>query len=103
MYIDMIWIVATMWIIVIGSALFVYYDASKNKIADAGLWAIATFLFWILGFPVYLFKRSKLIEKAKIYPEEIKCPHCASSLKLTVADCQTRKFNCPKCAKEIVL
>lgn len=36
-------------------------------------------------------------------PEVIKCPHCATTLKLTVADRQVRKFNCPKCGKEIVI
>ena len=34
-------------------------------------------------------------------PEIIKCPHCVATLKLTLADRQERKFNCPKCDKEV--
>ena len=68
-----------LWLI--GSIFFVYYDASKNKIGkipdekgffnlSADNWALATFLLWIIIFPAYLMKRSKLVEKAKEKPQE---------------------------------
>jgi hypothetical protein len=70
-----------MWIVVTVSALFVYYDASKNNIgsipgetgftnADAGMWATSTLLLWIIAFPIYLLNRSQLIEKANANPKE---------------------------------
>ena len=71
------------WLIVSISALFVYYDATKNKIgkiteeksgilnSSAEAWAITTLLLWIVAFPLYLINRSKLIEKAKQHPQEV--------------------------------
>ncbi len=70
------------YLIVAASILFVYYDTTKNKIGkisgekgflnlSPGLWAIATWLLWIVAFPLYLINRSKLIEKAKQNPQEI--------------------------------
>ncbi len=70
------------YLIVAGSILFVFYDTTKNKIGkipdekgflnlSPGLWAIATWLLWIVAFPLYLINRSKLIEKAKEKPQEI--------------------------------
>lgn len=69
------------FVVVTGSALWVYYDATKNKIgsipgekeftnANAESWATSTLLLWIIAFPIYLFNRSQLIEKAKTYPIE---------------------------------
>lgn len=65
----------------IGSAFFVYYDASKNKIGkiqgekgffnmSAGGWALAALWIWIIAFPVYFIKRAKLIQKAQDNPKE---------------------------------
>lgn len=70
-----------MMFIVLGSALYVYYDASRHKIGkipgdkgffnlSAGMWATATLLLWIIAFPAYLIKRKSLIEKAKANPQE---------------------------------
>ncbi len=50
------------------SPIIVYLDATKHKIAAAGTWAIIVLLIWIIGLPVYLFKRKKMIEKAKEAP-----------------------------------
>jgi hypothetical protein len=50
------------------SPIIVYLDATKQKIAAAGTWAIFVLLIWIIGLPVYLFKRKKMIEKAKEAP-----------------------------------
>lgn len=61
--------------------IFVYYDATKNKIGKissekgflnmkAGWWAVFTMLLWIVGFPLYLIKRKKLLEKADKNPVE---------------------------------
>lgn len=67
--------------IIVGSTFLVYFDASKNKIGkiptekglfnnSAGLWAVGTLLLWIIFFPAYLIKRSSLVEKADINPQE---------------------------------
>ena len=59
-----------MWIIVIGSAAWVYVDAKmigvrKGLISGmfnigAGSWWAATLLLWIVVFPAYLIKRGAL-------------------------------------------
>lgn len=70
-----------MYLLIIGSAFFVYSDASKHKIGkipeekglfnnSAGMWTIGTLLLWIVFFPSYLIKRSELITKAKEKPQE---------------------------------
>ena len=69
-------------LIIIASAFWVYYDATKNKIGkipgeksftnmSAGGWAVVTWLLWIIGFPLYLIKRKELIEKAKEHPVDV--------------------------------
>jgi len=61
------------------SAIFVYWDATGHKIgkiqgvssvsnSSAFGWAIGTILLWIIVFPMYLIKRKVLIEKAKENP-----------------------------------
>jgi len=71
-----------MYLLVIGSAFFVYYDATKNNIGkisgEKGFlnmsplgWAIATLLIWIIAFPLYLYKRSTLIVRAKNNPIKV--------------------------------
>ena len=61
--------------------LIIYYDDTKHKIGkipeektffnvQAGAWAFGMFVLWILFFPLYLYKRSELIEKAKANPRE---------------------------------
>jgi hypothetical protein len=68
-----------MGLIVVLSALYVYYDATKHRIGKiageagfanlhAGGWAICTLLLWIVAFPLYLFKRKALIAKASDHP-----------------------------------
>ena len=65
------------------SAVWVYLDATKNKIGknpgekgmfnmSAGAWGAATLGLWIVAFPSYLIKRSDLIEKAKENPVDVK-------------------------------
>jgi hypothetical protein len=59
-----------MWIIVIGSAIWVYVDAKKIGVRKglisgmfdigAGTWCAATLLLWIVVFPAYLIKRGAL-------------------------------------------
>lgn len=67
-------------LVVIASALFVYYDATKNKVGkipdergflnmSPSLWALSILLLWIIVFPLYLINRSKLIMKAKEKPQ----------------------------------
>jgi len=65
------------------SSVWVYLDASKNKIGkvaattgffnlSAGGWSVATLFLWVVGFPAYLFKRGALLAKAKQHPVEVK-------------------------------
>jgi hypothetical protein len=72
-----------MWLIVALSAVFVYYDATNNRIGKipndrgfanlhAGGWAIATLFLWIIAVPVYLINRKSLIQKAETHPLEAK-------------------------------
>jgi len=59
-----------MWIIVIGSAIWVYIDAKQIGVRKglisgmfnigAGAWCAATLLLWIVVFPAYLIKRGAL-------------------------------------------
>lgn len=67
--------------LIVASAIWVYLDATKNKIGKiesesgifnmhAGAWAIVTLLLWIIGFPAYLVKRKALIQKAESNPIE---------------------------------
>jgi len=73
---------AVMVAIIVASAIWVYLDATKNKIGKvpgakgmfnmpAGAWAVVTLLLWIIGFPAYLVKRGSLIERAKESPVEV--------------------------------
>lgn len=66
-------------LVVVITAVWVYLDATKNKIGkvknskgmfnmSAGAWGTVTLFLWIIGFPAYLIKRSSLIEKAKESP-----------------------------------
>jgi hypothetical protein len=77
--------------LVTGSAVWVFWDATKNKIGkiegektwnnmSAAAWATVTLLLWIVGLPGYLVSRSVLIERAKQSPVEPK----ARELKLLV-------------------
>jgi len=64
------------------SSIWVYLDATKNKIGrvpgnggffnmSAGAWAAVTLLLWIIGFPAYLLKRSTLVQLAASSPVEV--------------------------------
>jgi len=66
-------------VIIVVSALWVYWDATANKIGkipgagglfnmSAGAWSVVTMFLWIIGFPAYLIKRSTLIERAQNQP-----------------------------------
>ncbi len=68
--------------IIVASAIWVYLDATKNKIGkipgengmfnmSAGAWAVVTLLLWIIGFPAYLVKRASLIKRAKESPVDV--------------------------------
>ena len=61
------------------SSIWVYWDATSNKIGkiphvsaflnmSAGTWALLTLPLWTFFFPLYLFKRSRLIIKAGEHP-----------------------------------
>jgi len=63
-------------------ALWVYLDATKNKIGktsaggmfnmSAGAWGVVTLLIWIIGFPAYLIKRNALKIIADENPVDVK-------------------------------
>lgn len=68
-------------LVVSASALFVYLDASANRIGkvsnqvgmfnmSAGAWALATLFLWAVAFPAYVLKRGALIAQAKANPVE---------------------------------
>jgi hypothetical protein len=62
-------------LVVVGSAIWVYLDATNHKIGGdfpAGAWAAFVLLLWIIGFPAYLIKRGALLEQAKEHPAEVK-------------------------------
>jgi hypothetical protein len=56
-----------MWIVVVVSAIWVYFDAKNIGVrkelgsgffnAGPGGWCAVTLLLWIIGFPAYLIKR----------------------------------------------
>ena len=65
------------------SAVWVYLDATKNKIGkipdgkgmfnmSAGAWCAVTLGLWIIGFPAYLINRGDMIEKTKETPIVLK-------------------------------
>jgi hypothetical protein len=66
---------------IMASGIWVYWDASENKIGripgakgstntSAGSWGVVTLGLWIVGFPMYLMNRTRLIEAAKENPVE---------------------------------
>ncbi len=68
--------------VISATALWVYLDATRNKIGkipgtggafnmSAGAWGAVTLLLWIVGFPAYLIKRGSLIAQAKDKPIEV--------------------------------
>ncbi|NTV51256.1 MAG: hypothetical protein HGA69_00260 [Desulfobulbaceae bacterium] len=68
--------------LVLGCVLYVYLDATKNKIGkvpevkrftnmSAGMWATGTAMLWIVVFPLYLLNRKKLIDIAEEKPQVV--------------------------------
>ncbi len=60
-------------------AVWVYWDATQKNIGynpkqsgllnnAAGLWASLTLLFFVLGLPLYIYLRHRLIKNAQYYP-----------------------------------
>ncbi|OCJ24589.1 hypothetical protein [Serratia sp. 14-2641] len=56
-------------IIVCFSALWVIYDASKNKLQSPVAWGLSILFLWFIALPVYLFKRKKMIVNATGFHE----------------------------------
>lgn len=90
-------------LIVLGTAIWVYFDAQSigvekgrlKGLADMGPvgWFFACLLFWIIGFPLYLAKRSeyKRIKASHNQAEERdsrKCPYCAETIKREAKVCK---------------
>lgn len=63
---------AFVWLIVIGTSIWVYIDAKKIGVKKGqldgfcdlgpGAWAVVCLLLWIIGFPAYLIKRGEYIK-----------------------------------------
>lgn len=92
------------WLIIPGTAIWVYFDAKSigvkkgqlRGLADMGPagWFFACLLVWIIGFPLYLAKRSdyKGINQASQKQAEQrdlrKCPYCAETIKREAKVCK---------------
>lgn len=75
-------------LIVIGSSIWVFFDARnlEKKFPQPGLstavgWLIFCLLLWIIAFPMYIFRRGKLIKGAVEEPTKVGdnskyCPKC---------------------------
>lgn len=62
------------------ASLGVFIDASRHRVGqyldDTGvlrghsplLWGLLTLIFWVFIFPLYLFRRKKLLDAARNYP-----------------------------------
>ncbi len=72
-------------LIAVGSATWVYYDATSKKIGripgrtgwdnlPAGAWGLGALWLWIIAFPFYLAKRNELISRAQEQPCEASYP-----------------------------
>jgi len=68
-------------LLVTACAVWVYLDATKNKIGknseggflniSAGAWGACSLGLWIIAFPLYLISRKKLVATAKEFPVEV--------------------------------
>jgi hypothetical protein len=71
-------------IIVIGSTIWVGFDASTNKITTdakpynwangAVAWVLGCILLWIVAFPWYLVQRGKLLQQRTVPPPQQPAP-----------------------------
>lgn len=104
------------WAIVIISSIWVYFDAkslgmggSKKEYTDEDLnredgqefgaednkssgtgpvgWLLVCLLLWIVGFPAYLYSRSKFKKKLREATEKT-CPFCAEKIKAAAVICK---------------
>jgi hypothetical protein len=90
------------WIIVLGTSIWVYFDAKSigikkgqiKGISGPGGWFFACLLLWIVAFPHYLVKRGeyKRINQAPQKEAEQrdlrKCPFCAEAIKREARVCK---------------
>lgn len=69
------------WLVVGASAALVYLDAAAHRIGkiegdksftniSAGAWGVCVLLIWVVGVPLYLANRSRLVDRAKEQPRD---------------------------------
>lgn len=83
-------------LVVLGSGVWVYLDATNHKIGkipgvkgflnmSAAGWAFLVMIMWMIGFPLYLYKRSSLIELASHSLNEVNVRNRPLKIGLLVA------------------
>lgn len=106
---------ALLWLIVIGTSIWVWVDASNigarkglvKGVADMGpfAWFLCSLFLWIIAFPIYLAKRGAIRAAAQsanapapqrapvpppvVVQENLKtCPFCAEPIRVEAVKCK---------------
>ena len=105
------------YFIVIGTSIWVFIDANQNKIpigktpfagSDAFRWLAVCVILWIVGFPVYPFRRARTLKErinppvaAAFTPPNLPFPVAAASSYVATEHIAARF--CPQCGTPVVL
>lgn len=104
-----------MWAILIGTTVWVAYDAHKYKIAvnkkpyslnnGAVAWALSCVVLWIGFFPYYLIHRSKILKSRAVKPQgdvKVDCALCGQHLEVP-QEMLGQIAQCPSCQREFCI